>query len=120
MAEKQCNLLKNGGGMEQYSTSEQIVGIWVDGKTRYRQEYHGTVSSSGATQVSISVPSIDTLIKYEDAYIDNRGSLSKAYYWSASDYFRTYIENGKLTVNVGSSYPQAPLRYVVIIEYTKQ
>lgn len=35
MAEKACNLVKNTGGGVRYSTTEHIIGTWIDGKPLY-------------------------------------------------------------------------------------
>lgn len=49
MAEKQCNLLKNGGGMSKYSTSEVLTGdTWIDGKPIYLKVIDWGTIPSGA------------------------------------------------------------------------
>ena len=32
-----CIIARNGGGMETYSTDEQVIGTWVDGRKVYRK-----------------------------------------------------------------------------------
>lgn len=47
-----------------YSTSEQAVGKWIDGKTIYRKVLTGTKAAS-SNEISLSTPSnIDTMIDY--------------------------------------------------------
>lgn len=54
-----------------FSTSEQIVGKWIDGKTLYRKVLTKT-SSGSARDVSISTPSnIDTMVHMEVMGIRN-------------------------------------------------
>ena len=52
-------VIGNGGSSTTYSTSEQAIGIWVDGKTIYRKTI--TKSSHGANEQLIS--GVDTFIR---------------------------------------------------------
>ena len=61
-----------GGEYYSYSTTEQAVGEWIDGKTIYKKTYSGlsvsipqTTSSASWVNTNISLGNIDTLIKGE-------------------------------------------------------
>ena len=109
-----------------YSTTEKVVGKWIDGKPIYQKTYSGSTST---TDTVIDATMTDSII---DRVIDMRGisqstnpSVNKKY-WSSqynvdnSDMFRISIHpvNG-LMINLGSTYPQKPCTYQITLQYTK-
>ena len=55
MAEKQCNLIKNGGVLSKYSTSEVFTGdYWIDGKPIYRKVLQVTLPSTSTQGTYVS------------------------------------------------------------------
>ena len=59
-----------------YSTSEQVVGTWIDNKPLYQKTFSGTTSSTGSGIIlTPSMPNIDKIL-YVDGfiYIDNSGT----------------------------------------------
>ena len=108
--------------LDVYTSTEQIIGEWTDGKTIYRKVYEGSASSNGATLIpdSLKATDIDTLINATCTVSSASGVKCPSYSTGSSDdYLRVYMSNTGTTVAVGSSYPPAPYSYVVILEYTK-
>ena len=74
MAEERCNLLKNGGGMEIYSTDEKVVGKWTDGKTLYEKSFtitnpqDGTLLMSGIDKCMTTMVGIDASLSSSRYY----------------------------------------------------
>ena len=55
-----------GGSMHNYSTTEQVVGTWVDGKTLYEKTILGTTEQSvPETQVNHGINNLDTVVSIE-------------------------------------------------------
>ena len=134
MAEKVCNLVKNSGGV-QYSTSEEVVGTWYNGKPIYQKTFTGTTPSSGSgtfpsnsNAVNVSIGArIDEVISIEGAAAGGSGVVSPAnsavtanrYFtvWVLDDTFSTPSMANTYGVAVGSSVVSVP--YQVTIKYTK-
>ena len=111
-----------------FSTSEKVVGTWVDGKTIYQKTIEttfptgivdGTTTTEEVTFSSIGLPSIDTLVGFEGVR-DNRALLNET--WGDTTIFRTHVEiavNDE-TINISSnraSLSGKPL--VITVRYTK-
>lgn len=69
-------LLKNRAGdtiipvtdVDAYSTTEQKVGVWIDGKTIYRKVVQGTLSGSSFNALA-TITNIDKLVKICGSYL---------------------------------------------------
>ena len=101
-----------------YSTTEQVVGTWIDGKPIYRKVV--TFSRNDSSQFTISFSGVDKFIKIDGTAYGNTGLKHILYHVSDADQFRCYIQdNNDLTILVGSTHPRAPFTGYVIVEYTK-
>lgn len=108
-----------GGGGHNYSTTEQVVGTWIDGKTLYEKTIAVTQKSSYEAFVSLSDLNIDTLF-VENAYMkgDSNGNIVPVtYFVTSGDKFMYYYNraNDRLIIQTssweGSGY--------ITIRYTK-
>lgn len=120
MAEKPCNLLKNGGGMSEYSTSPVKIGKWYDGKDLYRQVISVTTPSTANTNTNVYA-SLDSSMT-----IVNIGGM--IYWGTTTDPVNYYIDSTSRSVcwrrndnnigmNVGSNMTNLPAD--IIIEFIK-
>lgn len=49
-----------------YSTTEQVIGTWIDGKPLYQKTIAtGSLPASGTTTVALNISDIDNIIRYE-------------------------------------------------------
>ena len=105
-----------------YSTNEQVIGIWIDGKPIYRKVYQGTTSSTdgGNATISSGITNLDTIIRME-GYIKNdalwwsiNADFQSPNYYSSCHY--TYNDN-LINIKVGARLVSSPV--FVILEYTK-
>lgn len=102
-----------------YSTTEQVIGTWIDGKPIYRKVITGNAPSTDWTDFAqLSSLNIDTCINIKgNLYQDNNWNIPINTYES-NDYYilvswnRTYISYKK---NGWTSNPTL----ILIIEYTK-
>lgn len=101
-----------------YSTTEQVVGTWIDGKPIYRKVV--TFSRDNSSQFTISFSGVDKFIKIDGTAYGNTGLKHILYHVSDSDQFRCYVQaNNDLTILVGSTHPRTPFTGYMIVEYTK-
>lgn len=104
-----------------YSTSEQVVGKWIDEKPVYRKIITGSLTKSGASTVtSLLDIGYDTITKL-DIITKNTDPITSQYYSSTTSNIRCYIvpASKQLKVEIGSAYPTVPLDYIITLEYTK-
>lgn len=108
-----------GGGGHNYSTTEHVVGTWVDGKPLYEKTIAVTQKSSYEASVSLSGLNIDTLF-FENAYMKGDGNgniVPVTYFVTSGDKFMYYYNraNERLIIQTasweGSGY--------ITIRYTK-
>lgn len=111
---------------DNYSTTEQAIGTWIDGKTIYRKVYDLTCTLDNNyyytyTGDSSTIMNIDTIVKY-DAYIKRDTVIFKIPN-SKSYNCMTYIQRsyGGISLacdtSIGTSFDGKPL--IIILEYTK-
>lgn len=105
----------------EYSTSETVVGWWIDGKPIYRKVLSGT-STSGVKNVSIGGLNIDTIIKGE---ITIHNTTNNTYVFGSyvqdmtTDKFNWYVSADKSILYLRSGTNYAFGQYYIILEYTK-
>ena len=103
-----------------YSTDEQVIGKWTDGKTLYRKVITATIASGHTSdEVNINVPNFGYVIK-ADVRFNSIGSgdyVYGAYYSSATDYMRFFMRSNMLQIRLGSN--SNGFNIVAILEYTK-
>ena len=116
MSESLANLQKEG--LEKYSTDEQIIGVWTDGKPIYRRCFSATVSAEGIVSSALKIGDIDTLINIT-ATAKESPTGQPAYYSSSTDRFRIYIASDGIRCQIGSVHPATPFTAIVVVEYTK-
>lgn len=106
-----------------YSTSEQVIGTWIDGKPIYRRTINFTTASSAVTVYASGISDIKSIVK-QDGFID-RGdgwymplNFSR---WdsSPSDLIGTMIKNdGTVNVFINDAFYYGKDVYVTL-DYTK-
>lgn len=109
-----CIIARNGGGMDTYSTEEQIVGTWVDGKTIYRKYIE---LASGKTVYSLSSNNIETVVKLEMYEKESSGNIIPLNFYNGSDTFTFCLYNK--TSKCIEIVTTRSLAHYGIIEYTK-
>lgn len=97
-----------------YSTTETIIGKWVNGKNIYRQVYTGNnlaLNSNSWTDTPVSIPGGSFIIEVK-IINDENGQVMPLCGYTTS--------NNKLSVlNVRSGDVSYSLGYSLIVEYTK-
>ena len=92
-------LLKNRAGdtiipvceYDVYSTSEQVAGVWTDGKPVYKRTVSKNISGTGWTAI-VTIANFGKLIKIEGSYIRNDNIWTD----SPRATIQVYVSNGTL------------------------
>ena len=104
-----------------YSTNEQIVGKWIDGKPLYQKTAQITTPTSGAN-VSVyntTGMNIDMVVNL-DVFLNDAGYRNAGWFFNGSRYINAWWDSGSNIVYMTcpSSYEQGKEAYI-IIKYTK-
>ena len=113
-----------------YSTTEKVVGTWIDGKPKYRKvititEYPGT----GTTNISHNIANIDEIINYDayfyNSYVNEAHEARKmpSMWYIQMDYYMAtvyWISRSEMQIHLGDFWTESVFRNAhVIVEYTK-
>ena len=103
-----------------YSTDEQIIGTWIDGKPIYRQVFvSNTTLSIDSTLKTFTIGNIqncEKLIRVDVLINDKNDNLSVNYSLSNSGYSGYVTSDGKVNISYMNIMIKNP---TCIIEYTK-
>lgn len=113
---------ESGGSGEVYSTDEQVIGTWIDGKPVYRKVFQVTSpSTQGSRAVLVSFPNIIPINIYGNLIVnDSYGSIMSLNCYDGTNYiFTWYLDNSiqmiqKHSIGVFTSKPVN-----LVVEYTK-
>lgn len=104
-----------------YSTEEQRIGTWIDGKPLYRKTlvYNGAVT--GANYIDLTSLNYEFIVIKEASFIRSNFIFSPVRYnaQSANDLIEVFIDNTqkKMNINIGSAWNNT--NCYVTIQYTK-
>lgn len=118
-------LLKNRAGdtiipvtdRDVYSTTEQVIGEWIDGKPLYRRVFTGTATTmpfSVATLTNCNVKNIYGRITYNGSNYHQIGAYANANYYSLA---QQNYSNYNIDLYGSSNY--VGQQYELVAEYTK-
>ena len=109
-----------------YSTSEKVIGTWIDGKPLYEKSYYGVVAYTTVNQYVdlFSVPStIDILVSINATLGNtagtNRYSLDHADESGKHSFVKFHTENNNSVIQFYSEDTWNGARIAVTIQYTK-
>ena len=106
-----------------YSTDEQVIGTWIDGKKLYRKVYQATTpttSSDRVTLVDTTNLNIDAPVDlYGYIIINDAGDCDRLnMYYTSTDFISTQFCRNRVSMYVNHP-PRQGKPCVIIIEYTK-
>jgi hypothetical protein len=103
-----------------YSTEEQRIGTWIDGRYLYRKVITTTIpSGTTETEVNIGVQDywVITKIDFRTQATGSKNYAFDSYYVSETDFQRCFFREGAIQVRLGSNNTGVDVCFV--IEYTK-
>ena len=104
-----------------YSTTEKVIGTWIDGKPIYRQVYEKTGTFTGEVDITSGNDNLDTVISFRGYVITNNNVWlpcpcpNSAYIDYQIEVFK--YSNGNFRVGIGTGRTLSKI--VMILEYTK-
>lgn len=107
--------------MHHYSTDEQVVGTWIDGKTLYEKSYQIlNYDKVGWNKSGLLLPEGCEMVKKINTTVsDYNGNVFPEYNINNSDMLRSYFYGGEHFLTVGTNYPERPFNIYITIKYTK-
>lgn len=112
----------NIGDSSKYSTEEQIIGTWIDGRPIYRKTIIASVSVTSTINVAMGVTNIDLAwINFGKSFYhknDKTISMGLLYYYDNENHVRTYINGSDVQIRVNPSSWMPGTAYIVV-EYIK-
>lgn len=114
-----CNYVN---GLFEYSTSEQRVGTWIDGKPLYRKVVPiGNLADFGAKIVPHNISNLGQVTHFEVIWQDSGMSWYSNIRWdSSSVLIKSYIEGANIQIEcLGFNWAGRTANAVCTIEYTK-
>ena len=101
-----------------YTTDEQVIGTWIDGKPLYQKSVTGTTNFDGSTAMA----TFDSTFNIVDlkAYIvaAEKGIQFNPFWYSVDNYWCMRIEDNKL-IGTGTTVFYNNKDFVVTVRYTK-
>ena len=119
---KWVNANESGGGGHTYSTTEQVIGTWIDGKPLYEKVVQTTFSTptnegnqvySGYIDISSEIPNIDM------AWLNTGMSSYKPSASQTRDFFTGWYEQDEGKFFVLTLYSRSNAPCTLVISYTK-
>ena len=114
--------LENANNQQNYSTNEQVIGTWIDGKPLYRKTLStGALLNTGTLLVPYNIDNLKRILKVSGiAYNGSFGLLLPASHNNSSSVINVYVDYGGKGVAIQtfsdrSSYGEG----YITIEYTK-
>ena len=107
----------SGGVKHKYSTNEQVVGIWIDGKPLYEKCYNITLANGTIGTIdSTFIPKKFEAYMYYSG-IDTGDCQSNPFVYDGSNLWTIWIDNRTITGKMQSGYVGKSA--VLILQYTK-
>ena len=107
-----------GGSGHNYSTTEQVVGTWIDGNTLYEQTIEKAVTC-GSEQTIINttdIPNLDKIITVDGSF----GGVPLTYYDSANYRSYVFVDNSNHALKGYIKFDTTPtMNSYFIVRYTK-
>lgn len=107
--------------LDKYSTSEQVVGTWIDGKPLYRCTYSTTTPSDSTDTIVVALPSTYLVKNIYGTFHQSPNNYMPLNYLYNTTYFSTYYQyspSSGIRMRTNSTTLQGK-SCEVTIEYTK-
>lgn len=101
---------------QEYSTGEQVVGKWIDGKPIYQKTFSGTVASTSTSLFSVSSLSPEHFINIRGNVVVSGYQFSIPYYQSQSSMYDVFYYDENIEWRSSSN---SSTDYWITIQYTK-
>ena len=119
---------KDGENFSIYSTNEQVVGKWINGKPIYRKTMEFSNLSSGENRIPHGIADVDIIMVDRDHSFATDGTYSELWQIgntnSANNFSQfsvslVWTTNSKFDVYIGSGLVSRLRKLIITFEYTK-
>lgn len=122
MAWFECGSGGSGGSSHNYSTTEQIVGTWIDGSPVYEKTFNLTSPSTGLNSITHDISNIGDVINIEGTAIRSNGAVQPLGFISSANNFgwcaTIYdFSTTNFTLEIGGQLSLS--KVIVTVRYTK-
>ena len=106
--------------METYSTEEQVVGTWIDGKPIYRKCVIANATISGGQFLTqITLPNFDSLVRIFGRCKENSNWYQIPTTFDSSWRYIAYLNINGSIYNLSTIFSSQTTNTYIFIEYTK-
>lgn len=102
-------------GLGTYSTTEQRIGTWIDGKPLYRKTFYLTSNLSSPLDIQHGIQNV-SYMKVE-GHLTTSTTSTPPFYATSIDYFRVFRNQNLLSARYGTGITASSITFIV--EYTK-
>lgn len=107
----------NIGSITDYSTTEKVVGTWIDGKPIYQKTFSGVLSTSSTEEsIAHNISNVDLCIERKGFIVSNNFAIQFGFY-NGSEYNNIFMDKTNLNFRHSRVYAGCP--YKVTVLYTK-
>lgn len=109
----------NLSSSDNHSSSEQVVGRWIDGSDICQVSVQGGALSTGSNTIA-TLGAFDSLISLE-VYVKNGNNWRATTYNTGTSVLRPTVDssNGVVNVQIGSDWGTIITDHIMVIQYTK-
>jgi len=116
------------GGGHHYSTTEQVIGTWIDGKPVYEKTIYCTIASGSETNTPHGISDISQIISIDAVTIKASNTnedfrpIPFTYATSSTDskwYAGVTITKNNVYIEAGQSFGNRHTACYVVLKYTK-
>lgn len=107
---------------ENYSTSEQVIGTWIDGKPIYRKVVNfGTLPNATTKEVSSGLTNVDTIVSLRGIAQSSSGAFPMPIVLNSTFANQTtlYYNKSNNTIQIIAGSNRSSYTGYIILEYTK-
>lgn len=108
-----------GSNIDIYSTSEQVVGTWINSKPVYQRTWTGTKTTSATENVISGLNDIDDIVDSVLIMKASNGAQVAQYYRDWDDFGRCFLDGTVVKMDLGQNWPAKPIDWRITLRYTK-
>lgn len=126
MAWFECGSGGSGGSSHSYSTTEQIVGTWVDGSPIYEKTFYHAGAVQGNFDITHNISNLSRVINYQGSALDSQPYQATADFFvftrAASDGYNLgvdFVTDTIIRIVNPSAFGTRLYDWYVTLQYTK-
>ena len=104
---------------EVYSTTEQVIGTWIDGKPLYRKTIPVNITTTSRVSYNHNITNIESIwVDMSASYYTNETIFLPFGYQTQGFYTEAYVNSTSIAIDITSSFWVSGTAYITL-KYTK-